>query len=71
MERKKKEAEKKKAQKKAKQEQQKVQREEEEKQKAEEREKQRFLNLSDREKVGVAMNIYTIVLKAHNVYLYI
>lgn len=50
-ERKKKEAEKKKAQKKVKQEQQKVKREEEEKQKAEEREKQRFLNMSDREKV--------------------
>ncbi|KAH3719844.1 ankyrin repeat and zinc finger domain-containing protein 1-like isoform X2 [Dreissena polymorpha] len=49
-ERKKKDQERKKAQKKAKQEQQKLKKEEEEKQRAEEREKQRFLNLSDREK---------------------
>ncbi|XP_045167402.2 ankyrin repeat and zinc finger domain-containing protein 1-like [Mercenaria mercenaria] len=53
-ERKRKDAERKKAQKKVKQEQQKEKRKEEEKQKAEEREKQRFLNLSDREKRALA-----------------
>lgn len=53
-EKKKKEAERKKAQKKAKQEQNKVKKEMEAKQQTEEREKQRFLNLSDREKRALA-----------------
>ncbi|WAQ94772.1 ANKZ1-like protein [Mya arenaria] len=53
-ERKRKEQERKKAQKKAKQEQQKAKKEEEEKQKAEDREKQRYLNMSDREKRALA-----------------